>query len=582
MIVQETRIKTSSGHKAVSRHVLFGPKNEAIRVLSGNDYLLKDWMKEARREDVRYGLRHIAFNPAEPMTDEQLTAFAERICMELSADPSHMTLVIHQKDGSTHDHLRLPEWQDDHVLSSRFSWQRLEKIARLEEIRLGHALIAGRHDNAIAKALRAEGKHNAADRIASLVPEDRSARPVGAYTSQARRMTERLDFDLPTARREILSFRQASGNDLTAFRNLLATKNWRMRSGDRTDRRRDTHIIETRDGMLIGSFTRLTKVRMKEFRELLEKEDSTANSRRKPIKLSPPSKAAKTSEPSSPPEDAQIVPLKRTGHKPKILSWAEPDRLPDGFRRYLEDWQKDFRASQAILKKKHPLENKMFLSVDEQADLLMQDIATLRRKLNTAGQEFVAARERLKEARALRWQVFQKKRLSQDEEQLRQAAANLGEILRYLLEYILYRLGLTTHPPAALELPVPDEREQAKRAVLHARHEMLAVLVDKDSCRDLLKEYARQAEQKRRKIIVDWYADHHVAREAAEQRMKRLRDVWQPPASVSKEIKASIAMHKRRGDLQAALKELEQSKSQREIILHAQSNPQRLSAPLSP
>ncbi|WP_249201600.1 relaxase/mobilization nuclease domain-containing protein [Gluconobacter sphaericus] len=348
MIVQETRIKTSSGHKAVSRHVLSGAKNEAIRVLLGSDYLLKDWMKEARREGIRYGLRHIAFNPAVSVTDEQLASFAERICAELSADPDRMTLVIHQKDGHTHGHLLLPEWQEDHVLSSRFSWQRLEKIARLEEIRLGHALVAGRHDHAIAKALRAEGHGDAADRIATLAPEDKSVRPVAAYTSQARRITERQDFDLPTARREILSFWQASDNDLTAFRQLLATKNWHMRSGDRTDGRRDTHIIETQDGMLIGSFTQLTKVRMKEFRLLLEKEGSTAKNRRKPLKLSSPSKAAKAPEPYSPPEDAQIIPLKRTGHTPKILSWAEPDRLPDGFRHYLEDWQKDFRASQEV------------------------------------------------------------------------------------------------------------------------------------------------------------------------------------------------------------------------------------------
>ncbi len=582
MIVQETRIKSSSGHQAVSRHVLSGQKNEAIRILSGSDYLLRDWMKEAKREDIRYGLRHIAFNPAEPMTDEQLASFAERICTELSADPSRITLVIHQKDDSTHGHLLLPEWQEDHVLSSRFSWQRLEKIARLEEIQLGHALVAGRHDHAIAKALRAEGNHDDADRIATLAPEDKSARPVAAYTSQARRITERQNFDLPTARRDILSFWQASGNDLTAFRNLLATKNWRMRSGDRTDGRRDTHIVETQDGMLIGSFTRLTKVRMKDFREFLEKEGSTAKSTGKPLKLSSPSKAAKTPEPSSPPENAQIVPLKRTGHTPKILSWSEPDRLPDGFRRYLEAWQKDFRASQEILKKKHPLEDKRFLSVDEQADLLMQDIATLRQKLNTAGQEFVAARERLNEARALRWQVFQKKRLSQDEERLRQAAANLGEILRYLLEYILYRLGLTTHPPAALELPVPDEREQTKRAVLHARHDMLAILIDKNKCRDLLKEYARAAEQKRRKIILDWYADHQPVRQAAEQRLEQLRDVWQPPASVSKETKASITAHKRRGDLPAALKALEQDRSRQEMVPHPLPNSQRLSPAPSP
>ncbi|OUI85733.1 hypothetical protein HK11_00955, partial [Acetobacter sp. DmW_043] len=114
-------------------HVLHGPKNEAIRCLCGSDWLLRDAMREARREGLTYGLRHIAFNPAEPMTDDQLAEFARKICHEFHGDPEHITLVIHQKDGSTHGHLLLPEWQQDHILDSRFSWIRLEKLARLEE-----------------------------------------------------------------------------------------------------------------------------------------------------------------------------------------------------------------------------------------------------------------------------------------------------------------------------------------------------------------------------------------------------------------------------------------------------------------
>ncbi|WP_157765178.1 hypothetical protein [Acetobacter senegalensis] len=58
-------------------------------------------------------------------------------------------------------------------------------------------------------------------------------------------MTERQGFDLPTARREIMAFWEQSGNDLKTFRCLLAEKNWRMRPGDRTDRRREAHVIET-------------------------------------------------------------------------------------------------------------------------------------------------------------------------------------------------------------------------------------------------------------------------------------------------------------------------------------------------
>lgn len=104
------------------------------------------------------------------MSDAQLSEFAGRLCQELKADSSHMTLIIHQKQGKTHGHLILPEWQGDHVLSSRFSWMRLEKVARLEEIRLGHALVPSWHDKAIAKTLQKAGKHHEAERIEALIP----------------------------------------------------------------------------------------------------------------------------------------------------------------------------------------------------------------------------------------------------------------------------------------------------------------------------------------------------------------------------------------------------------------------------
>lgn len=45
-----------------------------------------------------------------------------------------------------------------------------------------------------------------------------------------------------------------------------------MREGDRADKRSGAHIIEDQDGKLIGSFTRLTKVKMTEFRKLLAEE----------------------------------------------------------------------------------------------------------------------------------------------------------------------------------------------------------------------------------------------------------------------------------------------------------------------
>ena len=48
MIVQESWIRTRSGAGAIARHVLHGVKNEAIRVLAGSDWLMRDQMREAR------------------------------------------------------------------------------------------------------------------------------------------------------------------------------------------------------------------------------------------------------------------------------------------------------------------------------------------------------------------------------------------------------------------------------------------------------------------------------------------------------------------------------------------------------
>lgn len=243
--------------------------------MAGSDWLLHDAMQEARRENLTYGLRHIAFNPAEPMTDDQLAEFAGRICHEFHADPEHITLVIHQKDGSTHGHLLLPEWQQDHILDSRFSWIRLEKLARLEEIRLGHALVVGRHDRSIAKALRQDGKHREAEQIDALIPEQPADKPRAAYTSQSHRMAKRQGLDLPKLK-HLVDCLWSQSDGLKSFRAALAEHRLTMREGDRKGTRPGAYIIETSDGTLIGSFTRLTKVRIAEFRMLLAEENQRA------------------------------------------------------------------------------------------------------------------------------------------------------------------------------------------------------------------------------------------------------------------------------------------------------------------
>lgn len=433
MIIQESRIKTRSSAKAIARHVLHGPKNEAIRIMAGSDWLLHDAMREARREKLTYGLRHIAFNPDEPMTDLQLAEFARRICHEFHADPEHMTLVIHQKDGSTHGHLLLPEWQQDHILDSRFSWIRLEKLARLEEIRLGHALIAGRHDRSITKALRKDGKHQEAKLIDALVPEQPADKPRAAYTSQSHRMAERQGLDLPQLKQLVDSLWSQSDN-LKAFRAALQDHHLTMREGDRAEKRPGAHIIETSDGKLIGSFTRLTKVKMVEFRRLLAEEqqqtvrkpETDIKRTRLPIRRTTADFYEEYPIPKGP--DVQVAPRKRPIIKhPQIPKWqrelwlkrmADIDIPPtEPFSssppvhiisaeeaRFRKEIRKAIAQQQAILDQKAPEASWKPLDREKTITTWRRQLAPYQRQLRKSFDRYIVAKREWQAAEQSLWQ----------------------------------------------------------------------------------------------------------------------------------------------------------------------------------
>nr|WP_294917114.1 hypothetical protein [uncultured Neokomagataea sp.] len=558
---RKPELRAQAGHQAVSRHVLSGAKNEAIRLIAGSDYLLKDWMKEARREGIRYGLRHIAFNPSAAMTDQQLSDFAGDICEELGADPERTTFVIHQKDGKTHGHLLLPEWQDSHVLSSKFSWVRLEKLARLTEIKLGHALVPGRHDKAIVKALRESGEYEAATKVEALIPTEKTPAPVAAYTSQARRMAERQDFDLPTARREIMTFWENSGNDLRKFRHFLSSKNWQMRVGDRTDRRREAHIIETADGVLIGSFTRLTKVRMKDFRQLLEDEAS-----KKPLlDLRPVAQKseARTARRASleqreHTDETKSERLRIQERLPNIVPFKNLERLSPGLQIYFQDWKTEMRAARAILNTRHLLEKKYGpeIPLDIQSQRVMDLIQQGRERLKKAHDAVQRAREELEELEAGRWVLFKGQKVSKAEEALQQALAQLGEILRYIVQAVLYYLGLSGTKPAPLQLPVPIERQMSCAEYAESRQRSLHILLNEKACRAWVKGHCRDAEHKRTRLIEQWHEERTPEVERAEQAVVQLQTLARPPRRIPDDVRARIVTLKRRRNFRGALNEI--------------------------
>ena len=558
MIIQESRIRTKSGADAIARHVLHGPKNETTRIMAGSDWLLHDAMREARRENLTYGLRHIAFNPDEPMTDVQLAEFARRICLEFHADPEHMTLVIHQKDGSTHGHLLLPEWQEDHILDSRFSWIRLEKLAQLEEIRLGHALVAGRHDRSIAKTLRKEGKHQEADLIDALVSEQPADKPRAAYTSQAHRIAERQGLELPKLKQLVASLWNRS-DGLKSFRAALAEHGLTMREGDRKETRPGAHIIEASDGVLIGSFTRLTKVRMAEFRKLLAKEQSAEHkkpkldirSTRVPVRMTsendqteilsaPDTSPAPSRSPKRirlPRRNKAIDALRRRQMEdvdrpaivphippkplyPLILS-AEEARLRRRIRQAIQD-------QQAIFDQRAPEADWAPLKREEMLAKWRKALTPYQKQLRNSFARYHRAKKEWKQADESRWQRITG-RAGKLEKVCQQLLLEFLEILRFVVQALLHIVGLRSTPPEPVRSILTEQDRPVLEEFRKQHDEEFTAMADTEKLEPWLQHRFDRLVQARADRIRRWDKAHQPEKERARQEIARLRSKMAAP-----------------------------------------------------
>ncbi|WP_227004796.1 hypothetical protein [Acetobacter senegalensis] len=517
MIVKESRIKTRSGSRALSRHVLHGAKNEAIRVLAGSDWLMRNHMQEAKREGLTYGLRHIAFNPAQAMSDAQLAEFAGRLCQELKADSSHMTLIIHQKDGLTHGHLILPEWQQDRVLESRFSWMRLEKVARQEKLRLGHALVPGRHDKVIAKAPpHKQGYHHEAEQVEALISPSDDLKPRAAYTAQARRIAERQGVDLAT-RKTLVTTLWSHSDGLKSFRAALAEHGLRMREGDRQQTRPGAHIIEDDNGVLIGSFTRLTKVRMADFRKLLAEEHTP---RQKPALIRRPKRSKLQQDlyrKRVADVDRPVCSHQASPHTGPIIRTVEEARL----RRLLLDALQD---RQAILDQQAPA---MKQPLPDRKVILRQwrkDLRPYEKRLRKAYDRYCSAKTASEKAEKSVWQRLSGKH-RRLKKQFDQSMLDFLEVLRFAIQGLLFVVGLRSLPPDPIR-PVVTERNRPRLELIKTKCDAEFTALANPQKREewLSKQFEAQSRARQRQIY-EWNEKHRPAKEQARRDMSLFRSL---------------------------------------------------------
>lgn len=133
----------------------------------------------------------------------------------------------------------------------------------------------------------------------------------------------------------------------------------------------------------------------------------------------------------------------------------------------------------------------------------------------------------------------------------------MAEILRYLVQFILYHLGLSSQKPDPLQIPVPIEREVTWQDYLQDRRELLQTLLNEKTRRFWIKERCREAEHRRAHVIAQWHADRVPDCDQAQRTVARLERLARLPRQLPEDIRFAVRDLKRQGQFQMALRELD-------------------------
>ena len=426
---------------------------------------------------------------------------------------------------------------------------RLEKIARLEEIRLNHPLVPGRHDAAIARQLRKEGHLDAANKVEALIPPPDEPLPRAAYTSQARRMAERQGIDLVSMKKTVCELWESCNKNLAIFRHLLSGHNLRMREGDRQDTRTGAHIIETINGQLIGSFTRLTKLRMKEFRILLQQEQSSCPppSRESIAQFIIPQPCTRAAIENRILHNKPLPFFDRPRHSRVVPALCRPD-VRKNYRLIIRQKQ----ACYAVLNAHPTSEWGPFEQPEAEVQRLFRAVARTRDRYRDIKRELEEAAREQQKAQKSWLATFTNKRTKADEN-YEQLTLQLMAMIQYLFEIIMYWLGLRLKAPTFPRFPIPTKREAALQDYCDKNKEFRKRLDDKEQLLPLLRHYCQLAHKKHSQRNKDWHLKYYAEREKAQKSLRYLETIGPAFFQVPPHLHDRIEACQRSKEFDAAL-----------------------------
>lgn len=252
MNIKNSQVLTRDGPRSLCDEVFRGERSEDIMVLHGTGADVVAMFRDAQAhvasrgtragQPAKYGALHVKLSPKDPIDRGVAERIAQAWCREYSIPWDRCVLLEHRKRRAgtqghdRHWHMVAPSLVHDRVVDMRNSRRRNEKLARLTEIELGYALIKGRHNRAVERALVREGKLAEATAVQSLT-EGAPAR--SSFTSRGHQWAKRLGIDLAEVKFRTKTISQQADTP-AAFVAGMAEAGLRIKAG----RKADVFIIE--------------------------------------------------------------------------------------------------------------------------------------------------------------------------------------------------------------------------------------------------------------------------------------------------------------------------------------------------
>ena len=274
--VRHGRTARDAGNLA--RHLLRREGNASIEVVRIVGLVATDLpgalaaMRRLTPRTAAAAFHHISLAPSGTCTVADLSADADRAMREMGADPAihPHALVVHGKTSVAgrapcHAHLVVAHWGlEGQSLDDSWLHLRLERVAREIEHDRGEPLTPGRHDRALAKALRARGRPEVATALEAAATD---GPPRSATTPGARQRLRRAGVD-DVAARAAVTAAWADATSPAALREALAGDGLSITLGKKPG----VWTVIAAGGAVVGALDRIVKqkraivaARMEEF-----------------------------------------------------------------------------------------------------------------------------------------------------------------------------------------------------------------------------------------------------------------------------------------------------------------------------